>query len=110
MSGWRLLVWDAPANDRALENMGLRPTKKNPRVLMARYAAGTKPQLLRHIEMLRERGLHGKAVRAGSRSSGRDAVPSPAAVAPTVARSDARALPGRGRRERKVDAPGLFGS
>lgn len=62
MSGWRLLVWNAPPNDPALYRMGFRPLRKNPRLHVGFYGRTGKQQLLRHIGILKAAGLHGRAI------------------------------------------------
>lgn len=77
--GWCLIVYKAPPHNPVLHRLGLRPTRKNPSRYVGYYAQNAKPQLLRHIEMLKEAGLHGKAVR-GRGSSKRAKVPKAAPV------------------------------
>lgn len=50
-----------PRHARQLRKLGLRPTRKRPDILMGRYHHSARPQLLRHIAILKAMGLHGVA-------------------------------------------------
>lgn len=64
---WLLIVFDGRGHDRLLHKIGMRPATKKAGQYVGFYSLGAEAQLRRHIQSLREVGLHGIARKVEAR-------------------------------------------